>query len=90
MNPKCKEGKCLLVYCGAMSHIITEKEMFFRPEGDVNPKNHAMELANGSRATGVVQGWGDARGKLHNKKGRSFKITLKDALNVPSYKRIIV
>lgn len=56
MNPKCKEGKCLLVYCGAMSHIITEKEMSFRPEGDFNPKNHAMELANGSRATGVVQG----------------------------------
>lgn len=84
VNPKIKKEKCLLVDY----YSTTEKEKFL---GLINLiQGHAIELANGSRAIGVAQGKIDACVKLHGNKGRLHKITLIDALYVPSYKRDIM
>lgn len=68
-----------------VQHRTLLQKRFFRFD-DCNPKNHATELPDGSRATGVTQYKGDTHIKLHGKKGRLCNKTLKDALCVPSYK----
>ena len=82
-------GKSLLVDTGATAHIISEKENFVSFEETFNPGKHMIELADGSKTNGVVQGKGDACIMLHDSDGKLCKVTVKDALFVPTYKQNI-
>ena len=52
--------KTILVDTGASAHIINDKEKFVRFDENFDSKHHSIELADGSRATNVVKGKGDA------------------------------
>ena len=85
--PKFSEN--FLVDTGATSHIISEREKFVKFEENFNPQKHMIELADGSRANGIVQGKGDACIMLQDNSGKIRKVTVKDALYVPTYKQDI-
>jgi len=46
----------LLVDCGATAHIITDKSKFTSFEQSFDTNSHCIELADGSRPSGIVQG----------------------------------
>ena len=48
-----------------------------------------IELADGIRTNGIVQGRGKARVLIHDSKGGKRKVMLENALYVPSYKQDI-
>ena len=48
-------NKSLLVDAGATSHIVADKEKFISFDDALNTKSHTIELADGSRSTGLVQ-----------------------------------
>ena len=50
---------------------------------------HFIELADGSRTNGIVQGRGKAQVLIHDSKGSERKVILENALYVPSYKQDI-
>ena len=54
-----------------------------------NPKKHTIELADGSRTSDIVQGKGDACVMLRDSSGKLRKVTVKDALYVPTYEQNI-
>ncbi|KAG1698110.1 Rap1 GTPase-activating protein 2 [Nymphon striatum] len=82
-------SNCLLVDCGATAHIITEKSKFVNFYDNFNAMNHYIELADGSRTSGIVQGKGDVEICLNDAHGSSRKVLLKNVLFVPSYKQNI-
>ena len=75
----------LLVDCGATAHIITEKAKFTHFDQDFNVKNHCIELADGSRSNGVVQGKGTANVRVQSLDGKPREVRLENALYIPSY-----
>ena len=82
-------SKCnnLLVDCGATSHIIKDSSKFIKFDSDFNPSDHFIELADGSRTSGVAHGRGAASVLLFDINGSPHKIRLENALYVPSYKQ---
>jgi hypothetical protein len=50
----------LLVDCGATAHIVHDKSKFEKFDDKFDPKNHCIELADGTRTTGIVKGKGRA------------------------------
>ena len=52
--------------------------------------NNFIELADGSRNNGIVQGSGKAQVLIHDSKGSKRKVMLENALYVPSYKQDII
>jgi len=83
------DGDNLLVDCGATAHIITDKSKFVEFDARFNPKEHFIELADGSRSNGVVQGKGCAKVLLYDVEGNACKCLLQNALYVPSYNQDI-
>ena len=86
------EGKIshgLLVDCGATTHIINDKNKFVKLNENFNSATHFIELADGSRKSGIVSAKGDARVILCDKNGNQHKVMLKDALYIPSYNQDI-
>jgi len=75
----------LLVDCGATAHIITEKARFSYFDQDFNANNHCIELADGSRSNGVVQGKGTANVCIRSLDGKPKEVRLENALYIPSY-----
>ena len=71
---------CLLVDCGATAHIINDRSTFV---------NHFIELADGSRTNGILQGRSKAQVLIHGSKGSKRNVMLENALYVPSYKQYI-
>ena len=82
-------GKNLLADTGATAHIISEKEKYVNFDENFNPKKHMIELADGSRTSDIVQGKGDACVMLRDNSGKLRKVTVKDALYVPTYEQNI-
>ena len=78
----------LLVDTGATAHILNEKSTFFKFHDKFKPEYHYMELADGSRAYGIVSAKGRAK-VLHDLEGVRHQVFLEDALYIPSYKRNI-
>ena len=54
----------LLVDCGATTHIVTNKSKFVKFDENFEPVSHTIELADGSRTSGVASGRGVAGVKL--------------------------
>lgn len=77
--------KGLMVDTGATSHIITNIDKFKRFDETFQPKDHFVELADGTRTSGVALKKGEAEVCLQDTEGRRVTAMLKDALYIPSY-----
>lgn len=75
----------LMVDCGATSHIVTDLAKFKCFNGEFKAESHCVELADGTRCSGVAERRGDAVVCLTDSTGRQLRTTLKDALYIPSY-----
>ena len=78
----------MLVDTGATAHILNEKSKFLKFDDNFKPENHYIELADGSRACGIVSAKGRAK-VLHDLEGVPHELFLEDALYIPSYKQNI-
>ena len=87
LDPASSDG--LLVDCGATTHIITDKSKFHKFDDDFEPSNHSIELADGSRTSGIVSGKGTANIELCDTEGTVHKVELKNALYIPTYQQDI-
>lgn len=74
-----------MVDCGATSHIVTDLAKFKCFNGEFKAESHCVELADGTRCSGVAERRGDAVVCLTDSTGRQLRTTLKDALYIPSY-----
>ena len=79
----------LLVDCGATAHMINDKSKFIEFDENFNASEHFIELADGTRTSGIVTGKGVALYKVHDENGTEREITLNNALYVPSFKQNI-
>ncbi|XP_039881526.1 uncharacterized protein LOC120729745 [Simochromis diagramma] len=77
--------KGLMVDTGATSHIVTDITKFRRFDDSFQPKSHYVELADGTKCTGVAEQRGEAEFCLMDSRGQCHKTTLKQALYIPSY-----
>jgi len=59
-------GNSLLVDTGATAHILNDKSKFLKFDDEFKPENHYIELADGSRVSGVVSAKGRAQVMLHD------------------------
>lgn len=75
----------LMVDTGATSHIITDITMFKNFDSAFRPETHSVELADGTRCSGVAQRRGNAEVSLIDSRGQRHKAALRDALFIPSY-----
>ena len=74
---------------GATAHIITDKSKFLTFVETFKSSDHYLELADGSRTNGLVQGKGNARVMLEDVRGQQQHIILEKALYVPSFNQDI-
>ena len=79
----------LLVDTGATAHILNDKSKLLKFDEDFKPENHYIELADGSRACGVVSAKGRAKIIRHDVEGVAHEVFLEGALYIPSYKQNI-
>ena len=89
-KPQSTQQKGLLVDSGASAHIVTDESAFITFDETFHPKNHVMELADGTRKTGSVLRKGDAQIELVDRKGRMVNVTLSGALLIPEYPQNIL
>ena len=75
----------LLVDSGATSHIICNSDTFVSFDEDYDPTDHYVELADGTRTNGLIEGRGMATFKVPDTNGITRTITVQDALYIPSY-----
>ena len=83
------DDSSILVDCGATVHIIKDKSKFIKFDDEFNKENHVIELADGSRSSGMVVGRGNANIILNDSTGKSHKVLLNNALCIPTYKEDI-
>lgn len=76
--------KGLMVDSGATSHIVTDITKFKKFDDDFKPQTHCVELADGTRCTGVAERKGDAEFCLIDSRGQRHTSTLRKALYIPS------
>ena len=79
----------MLVDCGATAHILTEKSKFTSFEQNFDVNNHCIELADGSRSNGIVQGRGTAKVCVQSSDGEPREVSLENVLYIPSYRQNI-
>jgi hypothetical protein len=75
----------LLVDCGATCHIVNYENMFVSYDNTFDPKNHAIELADGYRSNDIAIARGNAKTTLVDAQGNLCEVTLKDALLAPKF-----
>ncbi|KAK7890932.1 hypothetical protein WMY93_022895 [Mugilogobius chulae] len=79
------ERRGLMVDAGATLHIITDIAKFKKFDTSFQAGTHCVELADGTRSSGVAKQRGDAEVWLVDSRGRRFKTTLRSALYIPTY-----
>ncbi len=52
--------RCLLVDCGATTHVLNDKDKFVSFDHTFDPAKHFIELADSSRTNNVALAKGDA------------------------------
>lgn len=77
--------KGIMIDGGATSHILNDKKKFIDFDDTFKPSSHSVELADGSRCTGMAQQRGTALISLQDSTGRQHRVKLKDALYMPTY-----
>ena len=79
----------LLVDCGATAHIITDKSKFTSFKQSFDTNSHCIELADGSRSSGIAQGRGTAKVCVRSLDGEMRDVNLENASYIPSYRQDI-
>jgi len=79
-----------MIDSGCTTHIEINEPKFVRFEESFDPQNHYIELADGQRQQGNVQGIGDVKDFIQDRNGRSRSVLLKDALYIPGFKQDIM
>ena len=79
------DNNCLLVDCGATTHIVNHDENFISEDPSFIPADHFIGLADGSRSNNIALKRGSTLIKLHNKEGKAVNVKLENELNIPSY-----
>jgi len=74
----------LLIDCGAIAHIVTDKSRFTSFDKSFRPEKHYIEIANGTKSN-VALARGDATVRIKDSTGRYVNEALKNALYVPSF-----
>ena len=69
--------------------VFLDKDKFTNIDNSFNPANHTLQLADGTRTSGLVTGRGNAKCQLSNAEGVNKQVTLKNALLVPSFRQNI-
>nr|XP_061819399.1 uncharacterized protein LOC133608210 [Nerophis lumbriciformis] len=82
--PKIKM-KGIMVDAGATSHIVNDVNNFTSFDNTFQPETHSVELADGTRCSGMAQGRGTATIHLVDSDGRQHRAQLRNALYMPSY-----
>src|SRR4029434_5879056 len=77
--------KGLMVDCGATTHMINDATKFKTVDKSFRPEDHMIELADGSKVSGMAKMRGDAEVYLLDSEGRQVKTRLKQALYIPSF-----
>ncbi|XP_067106269.1 uncharacterized protein [Osmerus mordax] len=77
--------KGLMVDCGATTHMINDATKFKTVDKSFRPEDHMIELADGSKVSGMAKMRGDAEVYLLDSEGQQVKTRLKQALYIPSF-----
>ena len=80
----------LLVDCGATAHIVNDKSKFCNFADNFDASSHIIELADGTRTSGIVTGKGDANFIINDSSNKPHEIVLKYVLYIPSYHQSIL
>ena len=68
-----------MVDSGATSHILTCEDDFISFDDSFQPHEHFVELADGSKHSGIAVKRGDAIIQLVTTEGKTVKTTLKES-----------
>ena len=79
----------MLVDCGATTHVVNDVSRFISFDENFDPKNHVIELADGSKVNNIVLDKGTACVSLVDSNGKKRDGVLKNVLYVPSFKQNI-
>ena len=79
------KNNSFLVDCGATTHIVNVDQDFIYVDESFKPEEHYVELADGTRSNNVAKKRGTVIISLHNEHGNLVKVTLENALYIPSY-----
>lgn len=77
--------KGLMVDCGATTHMINDATKFKTVDRSFRPEDHMIELADGTKVSGMAKMRGDAEVCLLDSEGRQVRTRLKQALYIPSF-----
>ena len=80
----------LLVDSGCTSHIEKDKPKFESFHKAFKPQDHCIELADGQKQQGAVQGIGTVKDVIVDKHGNAKNILLQDTLYIPGFKQGIL
>lgn len=81
--------KGIMVDAGATSHIINDIGKFKSFDDSFQPESHSVELADGTKCSGMAQRRGTTLIDLLDNAERQHKAQLRDALYMPSYPHAI-
>ena len=77
--------KGIMVDAGATSHIVNDINKFKSFDNSFQSETHSVELADGSKCSGIAQQRGTAVIHLLDNAGRQHTAQLRDTLYMPSY-----
>lgn len=77
--------KGIMVDAGATSHIVSDIRKFRSFDSSFQPETHSVELADGTKCSGMAQQRGTAVIYLLDDAGKQHTAQLRDALYMPSY-----
>ena len=77
--------KGIMVDAGATSHIVNDITKFKSFDSSFQPDTHSIELADGTKCSGMAQRRGTALIYLLDTDGRQHRAQLQDALYMPTY-----
>ena len=77
--------KGLMVDYGATSHMINDATKFKTVDKSFRPEDHRIELADGTKVSGMAKMRGDAEIYLLDSDGRRVRTILKQALYIPLF-----
>ena len=80
----------ILIDSGCTSHIENKDFRFESFKSSHNPQCHYIQLADGHKIQGAVQGVGSAHEIVEDKNGVARKVELKDALFIPNFNQDIL
>ena len=89
LNVEAKED-LILVDSGCTAHIEKNQQRFGTFEKSFDPRHHFIELADGQKQDGLVQGMGAVTNTIKDQDGTPQNIVLKDALYIPNFKHGIL